>query len=387
MRLVDRFLGVLACWLLTAHRRTVGRLFRRRPADPPRAILLIKLWGIGSVLLTGPVQRALKEAFPNARLLFLTFAPNRWAAEALGFADEVWTIRTNGLGAALADLAAFRRGCRRERVDLCLDLEFFSRLPVVLTYLSGAPRRIGFFARGISAGDLFTDRCNFNAYRHITESFCALAEKAGARCEPDLPVAPRVETADLEAVQGKLAERRLSAGQPFVALSPNVSDLGAVLRRWPEDRWTELANRLSSELGLASVFVGAPSDVGYVERIVERCASGTRVCSLAGQTTLGELAAVISLASALVACASGPVPLAECLGTPTAALFGTETPVLYGLRGEQHRNLYKAPYCSPCLSVYNEKIVDFSCDNRCMRDITVDEVLAAVRDIIRTPAP
>ncbi|MEI6501880.1 MAG: glycosyltransferase family 9 protein, partial [Armatimonadota bacterium] len=205
----------------------------------------------------------------------------------------------------------------------------------------------------------------------------------GAPCDPGTPVVPRVTPEELAAAHALLAECGLPEGAAFVALSPNVSDLGAELRRWPPERWSELADRLWSEVGLPSVFVGAPSDVEYVATILNRCATDTRAHSLAGRTSLGELAALVSLAGAVVACASGPVPLAECLGTPTVALFGTETPVLYGLRGEQHRTLYTRPYCSPCLSVFNEKKVDFTCDHRCMAEITVGEVLQAVGEIVR----
>ncbi len=385
MRLMDRYLGVVACWLLTGHRHTVGRLLGRGQVQPPQAILLIKLWGLGSVLLTGPVQRALKQAYPQAKLIFLTFAQNRWAAEALGLADEVWTIGTRGLLGALSDLSTVLRRCRREHVDLALDLEFFSRLPAVLTYLSGAPRRLGYWARGKSCGDLFTDRCAYNPYRHVTEIFGALAELAGAPCDAATPVAPRVEAADLASVRDKLRAAGLADDAAFVVLSPNVSDFGAELRRWPQERWAELADRLRSEAGLPCVMVGAPSDVAYVDGIAALCAPATGVHSLAGQTSMGELAAVLSLAGALAACDSGPVALAACLDTPTVALFSTETPVLYGPRGPHHRVIYKGLYCSPCLSVFNDKVVDFTCDNRCMQDITVSEVLAAVREIARIP--
>lgn len=384
LRWADRYLGILACWLLTWHRRTLGRLLARRSADPPRALLVIKLLGLGSVLLTGPVLRGLKTAFPDARLFYLTFAENRWAAEALGLADEVWTVSSRGLGRLLKDYLAFRRNCRRERIDVCLDLEFFSRLPAVLTYLSGAPRRVGFWERALSSGDLFTARGKYNPYRHVTENFCSLAEQVGAPCAPAELVTPRLGDADLAAARAKLSDCGLGPDEPFVVLSPNVSDLGAELRRWPQDRWAKLADRLWQE-GLPTVVIGAPSDVAYVDEILAQCAPETRVRSLAGQTTLGEAAAVISLAGALAACDSGPVALAECLGTPVAVLFSTETPVIFGPRGPQSRVLYKGLYCSPCLSVYNEKIVDFVCDNRCMLDITVDEVLQAVVDVVRRP--
>lgn len=383
MRFADRVLGTLACHLLTGHRRTLGRLFARCPVDPPRAILVIKLLGLGSVLLSGPTQRALKQAYPGAKLFFLTFAENRWVAEALGLADEVWTISSKGVGSLLRDYRQFRRRCRQERIDFCLDLEFFSRLPVVLTYQSGAPRRFGFYERGRSCGDLFTDRGTYNPHRHVAEIFGSLAESAGAPCDAQTMVAPRIAAEDLASAREKLTGAGVTPDTAFVALAPNVSDLGAELRRWPQERWVQLADRLWSERGLSTVIIGGPSDVSYVDEILAQCAPETKVCSLAGKTSLGEAAAIIKLAGVLAACDSGPAALAECLGTPLAVLFSTESPTLFGPRSPSSRVLYQRTYCSPCLSVYNEKIVDFVCDNRCMLQITVDEVLRAVLEIVR----
>jgi len=58
-------------------------------------------------------------------------------------------------------------------------------------------------------------------------------------------------------------------------------------------------------------------------------------------------------------------------------LFGPETPRLYSPMGNNHKNLYANYACSPCVSVYNAK--KSSCkENRCLKAITVDEVLKEV---------
>jgi ADP-heptose:LPS heptosyltransferase len=88
---------------------------------------------------------------------------------------------------------------------------------------------------------------------------------------------------------------------------------------------------------------------------------------------------LLRAAALLVTNDSGPLHLADALGTPTVSFFGPETPTLYGPRGPRNTVLYRAIDCSPCISIYNAKTV------RCMRSapeclsgITVDEALAAV---------
>jgi len=382
MRLLDRYVGIFGCWLLTWHRRLAGLFLRRPPVTEPRHILVIKLWGLGSILLTGPALRAIKQRYPDARLTFLTFPENVSAVAMLGLADDIWTFDTRSLLRVLAWVNGFRRRCHREHVDTVLDMEFFSHAPMILSVLSGARRRVGFFMRGIYRGDLLTDRCNFNPYRNVVEIFCCFAGRIGAPCDDFSYVRPQVAAEDAVAASELLAQCGLPREAPLVALNASVSELGEELRRWPQERWAELADRLVEEAGAAVVFVAGPSEVPYINATIAAAKRRDMICSLAGKTSVHQLAAVLQLASAVVSCASGPVPLAACLGTPTVALFGSETPVLYGPLGEQHRTIYKGPYCSPCLSVYNEKIVDFTCDRRCMLDITVDEVLAATQQAL-----
>src|SRR5260221_13251408 len=85
----DKFLGALACLLLQPL-----RLLRSsaRKTPPPRRILLVKLWGIGSLQLLTPAVAALRREFPEARLSLLTLRPNEEFARGLRVFDEVRTL-------------------------------------------------------------------------------------------------------------------------------------------------------------------------------------------------------------------------------------------------------------------------------------------------------
>ncbi|MDB5102228.1 MAG: putative ADP-heptose--lipopolysaccharide heptosyltransferase, partial [Cyanobacteria bacterium RYN_339] len=75
---------------------------------------------------------------------------------------------------------------------------------------------------------------------------------------------------------------------------------------------------------------------------------------------------------------TGPLHLACAVGTPTIAIFGPESPLLFGPRGSQHRVISRGLACSPCLNIYNGRTV--TCRfavTRCVAEIGVDEVLAA----------
>jgi 3-deoxy-D-manno-octulosonic-acid transferase/heptosyltransferase-1 len=95
--------------------------------------------------------------------------------------------------------------------------------------------------------------------------------------------------------------------------------------------------------------------------------------SVAGETTLRELAALYKMASLLVTTDSGPMHLAAAVGTPVVALFGPTSPERTGPYGEGHIVIRQGLPCSPCFRK--------TCDTlECMNTIGVDEVLQAVRE-------
>ena len=77
VKYIDRYGGILLCHLLSAL-----HLFREMvwPVDStvvPRRILLVKLWGLGNIVMMLPVIRAVRRCYPDARIEFLTLRGNR----------------------------------------------------------------------------------------------------------------------------------------------------------------------------------------------------------------------------------------------------------------------------------------------------------------------
>jgi ADP-heptose:LPS heptosyltransferase len=107
---------------------------------------------------------------------------------------------------------------------------------------------------------------------------------------------------------------------------------------------------------------------------------GERCISLAGHTKLSELPALYSLAAMMVTNDSGPSHFAAASGLPTLVLFGPETPKLYQPLGLS-RAIHAGLACSPCVSASNHRKTACT-DNVCMQVISVDEVFAAVNEML-----
>src|ERR1051325_2412908 len=396
----DRWLGIPLCLALTLL-RFVASWFRVRPAGPLRTILFVKLAEQGSTVLAhGALCRAV-ELVGRGNVYFIAFGENRFILDALGVipAENVVTLSCDSfLRLASSAVAALIR-LRRLKLDAAVDMEFFSRGSAALTYLSGARRRVGFhafFGAGPYRGNLMTHRLLYNPYLHTSQVFQTLVEallqdpaalpalalRRSDRVD-DLPrFAPetgelhKIEDTVKRELQRRAGAQSLACLPPLILLNPNASDLLPV-RRWPTQRYVELAKRLLSKYQEpAVIFTGAPNEANAAASLVAQAGS-KRAISLAGQTTLRELLVLYCLADVLVTNDSGPVHFAMLTPLHVVTLFGPETPALYAARSPRNTVLYAGLACSPCVNAYNNRQTPCR-NNLCLQEISVDEVFAAV---------
>ncbi len=385
MKALDHRVGLVICVVLDAFHR-FARLFRGRPKDvgPVEQILVTKYFGMGSILLATPMMQALRKQFPAAKITLLTFECNREFGELLTCVDEVLALRTRGFGGFISGVIAALWRLRAKRLDVAVDLEFFSKFSTIVTYLSGARIRVGFQLRSLWRGDLLTHPVYMNQHRHITRAYFAMAEAVGCELDDDRATDLWPSRAALRISEearsrvAKLAERL--PGSRLIAMNPNASEL-SFERRWPADRFVELAKRLrEAEPGAGFCFIGGQEERPYVETIVEQC--GEWASNLAGQLSVEELLPFFERCDLFITNDSGPLHMACLVGTRTVSFFGPETPAFYGPLGDRAVVFYKHFYCSPCLSAYNVKTTECRGDNRCMQAIEVDEVARAALGLL-----
>jgi ADP-heptose:LPS heptosyltransferase len=352
----------------------------------------------GATVLAYPAIRRAVEQVGRENVYFVVFSENRFILDVMEVVPEenVITIPTSGaLTAFWGALRALRR-LRRLRPDAAIDYEFFARSSAALTYLSGASVRVGLHAFGDKApyrGDLMTHRIRYDPDMHTTELFSLMVEALGAgpdelsmrtellaAGEDDLPVF-RPGSQELAEVQSVIQrEARTSQPSPLVLLNANASDL-LPLRRWPEDRYVELARRLiESRPEVHVAFTGAPDEAPVAEELVARVGS-ERCFSMAGKTTLRQLLVLYCLADVLVTNDSGPAHFATLTPIHVVTLFGPETPARFGSRSPRAHILWKDLHCSPCVDATNNRLSTCR-DNQCMQAITVDEVVESVNRVL-----
>jgi lipopolysaccharide heptosyltransferase II len=398
---IDRRLGPLLCVLLLGGKRLLGA---RRPADPPQAVrrvLMLKMWGMGSIVLASPLLARLRDRYPDARIDFVSLRENEGVVRLHPAVDRVVGIDLAG-GVVPFLLGTLRtiRALRRERYDLLLDLEFFTRFSAIFSFLVAPRRSHGFSAKGNWRGKLHDVEVPFNAYAHVAQNFLTLLsgdymnplDASALERHDALPrlVAPEgawERCARLLAGDGAWRE-----GRPIVVVNPNAGDM-ALERRWPTERVAELLRHLAARRDSNLVLVGSAAERPHAEHVAAASGVPARLVNLAGRTSLEELVALLSRAALVVTNDSGPMHIAAAAGASTVALFGPETPTLYrplrSAAGQRHAVHYLALGCSPCMFVHDNKVLScwFS-QARCMAGIQVADVLASVDAILagRDPA-
>jgi ADP-heptose:LPS heptosyltransferase len=378
---MDLVVGLPLCVLAFLVMLPVRLLGRRPPAGAPevRRILVVKFLGLGSILLATPLLRRLRETWPEARITFLTLGPNVDLVRRLGCVDEVLGVPSRSTSALLAAVPGLLLALRRRRFDLAIDLEFYSRLSNLVSWGSGARRRVGFFVRARWRGSLLTDPVYFNPTLPFGRAVMALLKPLRvAPGDETRLVRPAVHVEEETAALSRLAALGLSETGSLVVVNVNASDL-CDERRWPEERFAGLIGRFRGEVAAVDgfAFIGTAQQGTVVRRVLERLdpAVRERCLDLSGRTRLVDLLVLLQRSALLVTNDSGPLHLATALGVPSVSLFGPETPALYGPVGADHLVFYAGHWCSPCLSVYNAKIAMCRGQNECMRRITLEQVV------------
>jgi heptosyltransferase-1 len=393
MRWIDNQVGNLACNLLAASKKASSRL-RTQPTEYKK-IAVMKFFGIGSIVVGSPSLIALREAFPDAEIHFVSFSSNREILEILNLTDKNWFVDNSSAKSFAKSTFALARDLRAENFDLVLDFEFFAKFPLVLAGLAGIPKKAGFYLTQEPWRRTLLDvPGSYNHYYHTKDIFLSLVyllttgdlyyldfEQFKERFQyPRITIAP-----ETRARVAKLLEARGRAGRRLVLVNPNTSpDLAPDVRKWPEERYAELANEILAEDPNTFVaFIGAKSERKYVEHIAAQ-AKDPRVISLAGELSLRELLAAFEACDLFVTNDSGPMHLACLVDAPVIGLFFADTPQVFAPLGTRAVSVAPALYSMPLFTVYNGKdvVAGRSVDtikNTIARTVPVEQVMKEVR--------
>lgn len=352
-------------------------------------ILLIRLRLIGDVVFTTPILRALKRAFPGARLSYIVEREAAAVVEGNPHIDDLIVVpRTRGARRLFDDLRLARR-LRAARYDIVIDLHGGPRSSW-LARATGAPQRIGYDVEGRAW--LYTravHRPRDLRPRHSVENQWDLlsAIEGWHAAAPDRR-ADAVEMASNPAVERRVGERLRTLGvrDEHELMVVHVS-AGNPFRRWPEPAFVRLVRALAGgNERRRLVLSSGPSDRAAAARIAQaaRAALGPegaeRIVDF-GEFDLAELRALVERSRLFVGGDTGPLHVAATTSTPIVGIYGPTLPER------------SAPWRDPAVPTEAVERRDLACrpceqrvcepgDFRCLTTLTPDDVISAAERVL-----
>ena len=344
-------------------------------------ILVLRYRFIGDTILTVPFLRNLRRAHPDARIDLVIAPYSSDVLRGIPYVDNLIvydppTIHqdSGGRHQTLGSKVLFLKELRAARYDkvYILKRSFSSAL---IAFLSGAKERIGFDTE--HRGFLLTKRIPYSKDRHEVQNFLEILRADGVPV-----ISEHLEawlTEDEVSFAAKfLAEEGCQAGTRLIGVHP----FSAVPERaWHADRFAGIANELQKRHGARILLLGGQKDVVAAADMEKQIRP--RPITAAGRTSLRQTMALLSKCSLLVCNDSGVMHLAAALDVPLVALFGPQTPDLFGPWGKRCVVATKRFHCSPCKQkFFTECKPSPSGKPWCMENITEEEVLAAAAGLL-----
>lgn len=388
---IDIWFGIPICFLLSIYEKVKRRFFAKNKGKVyPKRIIFLGFSEMGSVILAYFAIKKARELYPEAEFYFWTFEQN---FELLGIleiipAENIIVIRPHNLYLLLLDTLKNLLRIRKIKIDAAIDLELFSRFSSILSYLSGAEFKTGFYRyalEGLYRGDFLSHKVMYSPYIHISKNFVNLAESLSVSPN-ELPLLKRKESGSkfcLPKISIADAERdkiwnRLKAENTDISENRKIVIINSpfddkfYIRRWPIASYIALIRKLVEESDIFVVLIGLESKEASAFFRFKNC------INLIGKTTIRELIGLFGISNIIISHDSGISHLAALTDINILVLFGPETPCLYAPLSQNAKIFYKNFSCSPCLSAYNHRS-SVCKDNKCLQVISVDEVCAAVK--------
>ncbi len=355
-----------------------------------RKFLIINPFGIGDVLFTTPVIRAIKDSLSDA---FIGYWCNERVEGLLKDSqkiDKIFALSrgdlkkiyqksiTQGIFRFLSLLFAIKK----EKFDIAIDFSLDHRYSLIAK-LSGIKRRIGFNYKG--RGRFLTEKIDIGGYniKHVVEYYLELLKF--------LRIKPKTYNLDLSvSADSKIKSRAIlqksgvSENDLIIGISPGAGESwgkDAFLKHWPAINFAKLIDAINNGFKAKVLLLGDESERPIADIIVKTAHS--KIIDLIGKTNLDELIGTIDNLDILIANDGGPLHIAAALGKKTVSFYGPVDPRVYGPYPpdeRQHLVLKQSLGCSPCYSQF--RLSKCLRDKECLKKIDVNQAVRAVSALL-----
>ena len=328
-------------------------------ANDIRKILIIKTSALGDIVRTFPAIVFVRKRFPQAHIAFLVGEPYAELIEPCPHIDEVITYKKRRNLEDVTGFLKFAMAIRRRGFDMVLNLQNTNRFDYLARF-SGAARR--------------TEIITLNRPMDGIEGVFEVLRTAG--------LDPRrrfyefwYHPDDHIFAQHFLMDNELLGHHRIIGINPAG---GWATKQWRLHQYAALIDRLGEMPDTRFLIFGSAAEH---DRALDIAAATARPVIIAsGKTTIRQAARLITECKAFVSNDSGLMHVAAIQDVPTVGIFGPTNPAYHGPCREGNVALFKGVDCSPCYKA--SCTLDFE-HNFCINSITVDQVIQAVKQVMR----
>lgn len=276
---------------------------------------------LGDALFATPALRAVKKSLPDTHIACVAASRVAPVLANNPHVDELIVYDEESLVGSSADSMGLTRALKKETFDKAV---FFhsSRTKSVIARLAGIQERIGarnpskkvYLTKEVAVPDTLIHRIDY--YLKLVEPLGAYADGRSMDYFPDGNAAGKLEKL--------LTAKGVGRGAPYAVLHVGGN---WELKRWPLEYFKEWIKLFCRDYDWKVIVCGTGDEKGLAEELRASAPAG-RVVSLAGETSLDELALLLKNAKIFLSNDSGPIHIAASQATPTLGLFGpTDTKV------------------------------------------------------------
>jgi heptosyltransferase-2 len=342
---------------------------KKLPRDGINKILVRGTNWIGDAVLTLPAVASLRATYPKAHIAMLV---KPWVSDIYQlFSDLDEIIIYENKYDNPAGVFRLAQKLKEKKFDAAILLQNAIEAAIIALW-AGIPVRAGYDsdARGL----LLTHRVRRTdeiKKVHQIDYYLEMVKALGcASVDREMHMETKINLLDARNVLRKFIPE---TNDTIVGMAPGATYGPA--KRWFPDRFAEVADNLSEKFSAQIILLGGRAD-GEAAREVQKMAR-VKLINLAGRTNLQEAIYLISQCRLFVSNDSGLMHIAGALNIPTVAIFGSTNPVTTAPAGDKSVIIRHEISCSPCLKK--------TCptDFRCMKIISVEDVLRAVQDVFQ----
>ncbi|MDD5449861.1 MAG: glycosyltransferase [Candidatus Omnitrophica bacterium] len=338
-------------------------------------ILIIKISAVGDVILSIPSIRAIREKFPKANIKVLVGVKARNSLKGCPYINETLVCDFDGKDRGFIGLLKLSDTLRKCDFDIVVDLQNNKRSHL-LSFLSLAGLKFGYKNRkwGFLLNRGIKD--SKDIIGPVEHQFRILNSLGISSADKKLELWPSKE--DEELIENFLAASWVGQRQLLVGINLGSSDRW-LSKRWPLINFARLCDELSKRYGARVVITGIRNDMNAAMKLSGMTKS--RPIIACGKTNITQLAVLMKRCAVFVTGDSAPIHVATAVKVPYVALFGPTDPrrhVVFSPEGAAAGIAIKKELrCSPC---YRPRCL---LNYRCMKKITVDEVVEAAGKLLK----